>query len=84
VRFLCAVVNSGKAAKFLAEVSYFYDSFSHFQRGRGVLSGYYLVFLIVHVVGFIPCKVLETLQENYKSIKTSSIVVIAFLMIISE
>jgi hypothetical protein len=31
------VVNSGKAAKFLAEVSYFYDSFS-FQR-EGVLSG---------------------------------------------
>jgi hypothetical protein len=44
------VVNSGKAAKFLAEVSYFYDSFSHF-RERKVLS-VLLVFLIVHVVGY--------------------------------
>jgi hypothetical protein len=60
------VVNSGKAAKFLAEVSYFYDSFSHFRERKG----------FVRTIGFldcsccwIPCKVLETLQENYKSIK---------------
>jgi hypothetical protein len=61
------VVNSGKAAKFLAEVSYFYDSFS-FQRGRSfvrILFG----FLDCSCCWFITCKVLETLQENYKSIK---------------
>jgi hypothetical protein len=40
-------VNSGKAAKFLAEVSYFYDSPI---REEGVLSVLF-VFLIVHVVG---------------------------------
>jgi hypothetical protein len=68
-------VNSGKAAKFLAEVSYYIAS--PFQRGRSFVRVLF-VFLIVHVVGLYPCKVLETLQENYKSIKTSSIVVIAF------
>jgi hypothetical protein len=34
----------------LAEVSYFYDSFSH-SREEGVLSGLLWVFLMVHVVG---------------------------------
>jgi hypothetical protein len=48
------VVNSGKAAKFLAEVSYFYDSFSISEEGSFVR--YYLVFLIVHVVGLYPAR----------------------------
>jgi hypothetical protein len=41
LRDLKVFVNSGKAAKFLAEVSYFYDNFSSPE--EGVLSGYYWV-----------------------------------------
>jgi hypothetical protein len=54
------VINSGKAAKFLAEVSYFYDT-SPISERKGVCP--VLFGFLDCSCCLVPCKVLETLQE---------------------